>query len=98
MNLTCAHCGKSLDSNDYHININIRTVMGEALYIKWSNKPFMWEGVNTDYHICDKCYNIITKFIKNESYAKVKKQRKEFNCPDCKLDISTCLGCPRYKI
>lgn len=23
---------------------------------------------------------------------------KEYNCPDCKLDVSTCYGCPRLGV
>ena len=97
MNITCTHCGKSLPSNDYRIQINIRTVMGPALYERWLQKGFRWEGLNEDFHVCDNCCREILHFIKNEPHKKIQKHKKEYNCPDCSLNIQSCMGCPRYR-
>lgn len=97
MNKTCTHCGKRLPSNDYRINISIRTVMGQKLYERWLSTNFRWEGINEDFYVCNECYKEIIHFMKNEPIKKIQKHKKEFDCPDCSLNIETCIGCPRYK-
>lgn len=97
MNKTCKHCGKCLSSNDYRIQVNIRTVMGPILYEQWLQKHFNWEGMNENFYICNDCCREVIKFINNEPCKKIKKRGKEFNCPDCSLNIESCMGCPRYR-
>lgn len=98
MNKQCIHCGKRLRNNDYRVDINIRTIMGPVLYTEWLQKQFLWEGINKDFYVCNECSHEIMNFIENEPVKKVQKYKKEFNCPDCSLNIETCMGCPRYKI
>ena len=96
-NLICIHCGKDI-SNEYYININSYTTMGPVLYEKYIKKQWLWEGINTNQPVCQDCFRKIDKLIKNEScISKVKKHKKEHNCPDCKLNINSCNGCPRYR-
>lgn len=97
MNVTCTHCGKQLPSNDYRISICMRTVMGQKLYERWLEKRFLWEGLNKEFYVCNNCFNEIIHFIENEPINEIKKHKKEFNCPDCSLNIETCMGCPRYR-
>ena len=96
-NLLCIHCGKDI-SNDYNVTINSYTTMGPILHEEFLKKHWLWTGMNQSKVVCQNCFKRINNFIENKpNMTKVKKHIKEYNCPDCELQINSCMGCPRYR-